>query len=62
MDVNMDTIASQGIALNKARAGADILRKTLAKTEEARSRNQSVDRPETSRVMKRESRVVNTYA
>ncbi|HHB77176.1 MAG TPA: hypothetical protein ENK84_11665 [Desulfobulbus sp.] len=62
MDVNMDTIASQGIALNKAQAGADILQKTLKKTEEARNSNQSVERPESTRVMKGEGRVVNTYA
>ena len=62
MDVNMNTLATQEMALNKAQVGEDILQKTLAKNEEARSNNQSVERPETERVNKNEGRIIDTYA
>lgn len=62
MDVNMNALATQEMALNKAQAGGDILQKTLAKSEEARSNNQSVERPETTGVTKGEGRTIDTYA
>lgn len=61
MDVSMNTLASQQIALNKAQVGEDILQKTLEKNEEARTNNQSVERPQTDRVNKGEGRVIDTY-
>ena len=54
MDVNLNTLAAQEISLNKAQVGGDILQKTMEKNEEARRNNQSVERPETSRVTKGE--------
>ncbi|MCF6188518.1 MAG: hypothetical protein L3J49_13735 [Desulfobulbaceae bacterium] len=62
MEVNMNALATQEMSLNKAQVGEDILQKTLAKAEEARSSNQSVERPETSRVTKGEGRTIDTYA
>ncbi len=61
MDVSLNTLAAQEISLNKAQVGGDILQKTMEKSEEARTNNQSVERPETSRVTKGESRIIDTY-
>ncbi len=58
----MNTLAAQEMSLNKAQVGADILQKTLAKTEESRSNKQSAERPETTRVTKSEGRQIDTYA
>jgi len=62
MDVSMNILASQAMTLNKAQIGEDILQKTLVKSEEARSNNQSVERPETARVNRSEGRTIDTYA
>ena len=62
MDVSMNTLANQEMTLNKAQIGNDILQKTLAKNEESRSNNQSVERPETARVNKGEGRTIDIYA
>lgn len=62
MDVSMNTLATQEMTLNKAQIGDDIRQKTLAKSEEARSNNQKVERPETARVNKSEGRTIDTYA
>ncbi len=58
----MNALATQEMSLNRAQVGSDILQKTLAKTEEARSNNQSAERPETSRVTRSEGRTIDTYA
>jgi len=62
MEVNMNTLATQEMSLNRAQVGEDILQKTLEKTEESRSNNQSAERPETSRVTKSQGRTIDTYA
>lgn len=62
MDVNMNALATQEMSLNRAQIGGDILQKTLEKTEEARSNNQSAERPETTRITKGNSRLIDTYA
>ncbi len=58
----MNALATQEMSLNRAQVGSDILQKTLEKSEESRSNNQSVERPETSRVTKSEGRTIDTYA
>ena len=62
MDISLNTLAAQEISLNKAQVGGDILQKTMEKAEEARTNNQSVERPEISRVNKGEGRIIDTYA
>ena len=62
MDISLNTLAAQEISLNKAQVGGDILQKTMEKAEEARTNNQSVERPEISRVTKGEGRIIDTYA
>lgn len=62
MEVNMNTLATQEMSLNKAQIGEDILQKTLAKTEESRNNNQSAERPETNRITRSQGRTIDTYA
>ena len=61
MDVDMNTLVSQEMMVNKAQVGADILQKTLEKTEQARQSNQSVERPDISRVSSTQGRLVDIY-
>jgi len=62
MNVNMNTMANQEMALNRAQVGSDILQRTLEKQDESRANNQSAERPQTNRVTKGQGRLINIYA
>ncbi len=62
MDVNMNTVAGQEYLAEKSRQNADLAHTTAAGTDQARSDNQSPERPETDRVTRAENRLLDTYA
>lgn len=62
MDVQMNTIAGQEYAMDKSLQNEEMVSNTPARAEQARSDNQSPERPETNRVTSAENRLVDTYA
>jgi hypothetical protein len=62
MNVNMHSVAGQEYLADKSRQSADLAQTTAAGTDQARSDNQSPERPETDRVTRTENRLLDTYA
>ncbi len=62
MDVNMHSVAGQEYIAEKSRQTAELAQTTVAGTDQARSDNQSPERPETQRVTRAENRLLDTYA
>ena len=62
MDVTVNSVAGQEYLASKAQQAEDAVRTTPARIEQARSNNESPERPEIRRVTQMENRLIDTLA
>ena len=62
VDVQMNPVAGQEYNQDKSQQIEELVRNTPARGDQARSNDQSPERPETNRVTQAENRMLDTYA